>query len=519
MQIWPGRPYPLGATYDGAGVNFALFSEVADTVELCLIDDAGAETRVEMVETDAFVHHAYLPGVQPGQRYGYRVHGPYEPENGHRCNPAKLLLDPYAKAVDGQMDGDESLFSYKFNKTKTFNDKDSLGHNMLSVVINPFFDWGSDRGPGARVPRDRHLRGARQGPDDDPPRRARGDPRDVRRHRAPGHDRPPQGARRHRDRADAGAPVRPGHHAGRPGPGELLGLQHDRLLRPAQRVLRHRPARPAGPGVQVDGQVAARGGHRGDPRRGLQPHRRGQPPRPDAVLPRHRQRGLLPPRRRGQAALLRHHRHREHAADEAPPRAAADHGLAALLGHRDARGRLPLRPRVVAGPPVPRGRPAVGLLRPGPAGPGGQPGEADRGALGHRRGRLPGGQLPAAVDRVEREVPRHRPRLLARRARQHGRLRVPAVRLLRPLRALRSQADRLGELRDRARRLHDPRPGVLQREAQRRQRRGQQRRREPQPLVELRRRGPHRRRGTSRRSGPASSATSWSRCCCPRACR
>ena len=147
MQIWPGRPYPLGATYDGAGVNFALFSEVADTVELCLIDDAGAETRVEMVETDAFVHHAYLPGVQPGQRYGYRVHGPYEPENGHRCNPAKLLLDPYAKAVDGQMDGDESLFSYKFNKTKTFNDKDSLGHNMLSVVINPFFDWGSDRGP------------------------------------------------------------------------------------------------------------------------------------------------------------------------------------------------------------------------------------------------------------------------------------------------------------------------------------------------------------------------------------
>ncbi|MEO5711137.1 MAG: glycogen debranching protein GlgX [Nocardioidaceae bacterium] len=147
MQIWPGRPYPLGATYDGAGVNFALFSEVASKVELCLIDDAGAQTRVEMVETDAFVHHAYLPGVQPGTRYGYRVHGPHEPENGHRCNPAKLLLDPYAKAVDGQMDGDESLFSYKFNKTKTFNDKDSLGHNMLSVVVNPFFDWGSDRHP------------------------------------------------------------------------------------------------------------------------------------------------------------------------------------------------------------------------------------------------------------------------------------------------------------------------------------------------------------------------------------
>jgi len=147
MQIWPGRPYPLGATYDGAGVNFALFSEVADKVELCLIADDGTETRVELVETDAFVHHAYLPGIQPGQRYGYRVHGPYAPEQGHRCNPAKLLLDPYAKAVDGQMDGDESLFSYKFNKRRTFNDQDSLGHNMLSVVVTPFFDWGSDRHP------------------------------------------------------------------------------------------------------------------------------------------------------------------------------------------------------------------------------------------------------------------------------------------------------------------------------------------------------------------------------------
>ena len=116
MQIWPGRPYPLGATYDGAGVNFALFSEVAEKVELCLIGERGAETRVEMRETDAFVHHVYLPGVQPGQRYGYRVHGPFDPAQGHRCNPAKLLLDPYAKAIEGQIDGDESLFSYRFDK-------------------------------------------------------------------------------------------------------------------------------------------------------------------------------------------------------------------------------------------------------------------------------------------------------------------------------------------------------------------------------------------------------------------
>ncbi|MGZ4632264.1 MAG: glycogen debranching protein GlgX [Actinomycetes bacterium] len=147
MQIWPGRPYPLGATYDGAGTNFALFSEVAEMVELGLVDDAGVETRVEMAEVDAFVHHAYLPGIQPGQRYGYRVHGPYEPTEGHRCNPAKLLLDPYAKAVEGQIDGDESLFSYRFADQEEFNDVDSLGHTMLSVVVNPYFDWGNDRSP------------------------------------------------------------------------------------------------------------------------------------------------------------------------------------------------------------------------------------------------------------------------------------------------------------------------------------------------------------------------------------
>ncbi len=147
MQLWPGRSYPLGATYDGSGVNFALFSEVAEQVELCLIGDDGAETRVTMVEDDAYVHHAYLPGIQPGQRYGYRVHGPYDPDNGHRCNPAKLLLDPYAKAVEGQIDGDESLFSYRFTKQTKFNDRDSLGHTMLSVVINPYFDWGNDRHP------------------------------------------------------------------------------------------------------------------------------------------------------------------------------------------------------------------------------------------------------------------------------------------------------------------------------------------------------------------------------------
>ncbi|MCK0111877.1 glycogen debranching protein GlgX [Ornithinimicrobium sp. F0845] len=147
MEIWPGKPYPLGATYDGTGVNFALFSEVATAVELCLIDDAGAETRVPLTEVDAYVWHGYLPRVEPGQRYGFRVHGPYDPDAGHRCNPAKLLLDPYAQAFDGSTTGEQPLFSYDFEDHSVLNEEDSLGHTLLSVVVNPFFDWGHDRPP------------------------------------------------------------------------------------------------------------------------------------------------------------------------------------------------------------------------------------------------------------------------------------------------------------------------------------------------------------------------------------
>ena len=147
VDMWPGRPYPLGATFDGTGVNFALFSEVAAKVELCLIDDDGAETRIEFIEVDGNVWHAYIPRIQPGQRYGYRVYGPYDPARGHRCNASKFLLDPYAKAISGQIDGDESLFSYRFADPTAFNDLDSRGHTMLSVVTTPYFDWGHDRPP------------------------------------------------------------------------------------------------------------------------------------------------------------------------------------------------------------------------------------------------------------------------------------------------------------------------------------------------------------------------------------
>ena len=143
----PGRSYPLGATYDGAGTNFSLFSEVAERVELCLVDDDGTETRVEVGEVDAFCWHVYLPAVGPGQRYGYRVHGPWKPSEGLRCNPNKLLIDPYAKAVVGEVDWDQACFAYDFGAPDSRNDDDSGPHVPLSVVINPFFDWRNDRHP------------------------------------------------------------------------------------------------------------------------------------------------------------------------------------------------------------------------------------------------------------------------------------------------------------------------------------------------------------------------------------
>jgi isoamylase len=151
IEIWPGKPYPLGATYDGGGTNFSLFSEVADQVELCLFDDDGAERRVPLEEVDASCWHGYLPSVAPGQRYGYRVHGPWAPEAGQRCNPAKLLLDPYAKAIEGQVQWDQACFPYNFGDENSRNDDDSAPYVPRSVVHNPYFDWGNDRPPDIQL--------------------------------------------------------------------------------------------------------------------------------------------------------------------------------------------------------------------------------------------------------------------------------------------------------------------------------------------------------------------------------
>ena len=145
-QAWPGRAYPLGATYDGEGTNFALYSEPAEKVELCLFDEDGTERRVRLAEVDAFTHHAYVPGVGPGQRYGFRVYGPYDPASGVRCNPAKLLLDPYALAFDGDINWDSSLFGYPFGEPEGRDERDSADYAMRSVVVDRTFDWGGEAG-------------------------------------------------------------------------------------------------------------------------------------------------------------------------------------------------------------------------------------------------------------------------------------------------------------------------------------------------------------------------------------
>ncbi|MDX3527625.1 glycogen debranching protein GlgX [Streptomyces sp. ID05-39B] len=170
VPAWSGRPYPLGADFDGNGTNFALFSEVAHRVDLILFDEDGSSRSVPLTEVDGFVWHVYLPGVGPGRRYGYRVHGPWDPAAGHRCNPAKLLLDPYARAVDGQIDNHASLFERAGDRP---DPADSAGHTLLGVVTDPAFDWGDDRPPqrsyADTVIYEAHVRGMTRTHPDVPP--------------------------------------------------------------------------------------------------------------------------------------------------------------------------------------------------------------------------------------------------------------------------------------------------------------------------------------------------------------
>ena len=149
MRVWPGTPYPLGATWDGVGVNFALFSEHATRVELCLFDSRSAEMEsvtIQLTEHTDMVWHGYLPDVRPGQLYGYRVHGPYDPYRGHRFNPNKVVMDPYARVVGRTVRWDESLFGFKAGEgDDSFDDRDSAPYAPLAAVVDAAFTWGDDR--------------------------------------------------------------------------------------------------------------------------------------------------------------------------------------------------------------------------------------------------------------------------------------------------------------------------------------------------------------------------------------
>ena len=320
----------------GAGVNFALFSQVAQKVELCLFDEEDNETRIEMTEQNSYVWHNYLPGIQPGQRYGYRVYGPYDPMQGLRCNPNKLLLDPYAKAIEGNIDGDESLYSYWFKSpddVASMNTLDSAPHTMKAAVVNPYFDWGNDQHPNISyhdsVIYEAHVRGMTNLNMDVPP--------DIR-----------------------------GTYAGLAYPSVIeylkkLGVTAIELMPIHQFVndsflqekglsnywgyntigffAPHNAYSSSGQrGEQVNefkSMVKAyhRARHGSHPRRGIQPYRRRQQSRTDPQLQRHRQRSLLPFGRQRPQTLFRHHRHRKLAAHAFAARVAAHYRQPALLGH------------------------------------------------------------------------------------------------------------------------------------------------------------------------------------------
>ena len=161
MRVWPGRAYPLGATWDGQGVNFALFSENATAVDLCLFEHPKARQenhRIRLPERTDQIWHGYLPEIRPGQYYGYRVHGPYDPQAGHRFNPAKCLLDPYAQAVSGTIEWSDAMFGYRIGDPQadlSLDDRDNARYVPKGVVIDPAFTWGGDQ--LLRTPWDRTI--------------------------------------------------------------------------------------------------------------------------------------------------------------------------------------------------------------------------------------------------------------------------------------------------------------------------------------------------------------------------
>ena len=344
--MWPGQPYPLGATWDGKGVNFALFSAHAEKVELCLFDRSGQheEARIVLPEYTDEVWHCYLPEARPDQLYGYRVYGPYDPAAGHRFNPNKLLLDPYARALPGQLRWSDVVFGYRVGGPRedlAFDRRDSARLMPKCRVVESAFTWNDDRHAAHLVGRDDHPRDARARLHDDATRRSR-----------------------ERDRGTFAALASPAvidylvelgvtavellpihaavteRHPGRSAAAQLLGLQHDRRFsRPTRAFCR--------PASIAEFKTAVK-----------RLHEAGIEVILDVVYNHTGEGNQLGPTLsfRGIDNLSYYrlqddrrfyqdcHRHRQHAEPRPSAGVAAGHGLAALLGARDACRRLPLRP-------------------------------------------------------------------------------------------------------------------------------------------------------------------------------
>ena len=476
QPAWPGKTGPARARPGTARAPTSrVWSPTATSGRRCACSTAGNETRLPLAEHQ-LPHLARLPARhQPRSALRLAGRRPLRPGAGRATTRRSCWSTP----TPGPSTATSST-TPPATATTTATPRRSCRARWSCATTSPGAATAAARRPGTH----RHLRAARQGLHRAPPRHPGRAARHLRRAGPPGGDRLPQGARRHRGRAAAGAPLRHRADAAAARADELLGLQHPRVLRPARR-LRH----PAAGSAASRCASSRRWSGRCTPpaSRSSSTWSTTTPPRPaagrpDLSLPRHRQPRLLPHSTRPTPRYV-DYTGCGNTLDVRPPAvAAADHGLAALLGDRDARRRLPLRPGLGAGPLAARRRQAVGLLRHHPPGPGRQPGETDRRAVGRRRRRLPGRRVPAAVDGVERQVPRHRAGLLAPAA---GGVRDLAYRLSgstdlyaddgrRPYASINFVTAHDGfTLRDLV---------VLRAQAQRGQRRGQPRRHRRQPL-------------------------------------
>ena len=497
----PGQLFPLGATpgehLGRAGTNFALASAVASDVTLCLFDEAGTETQIPLTDNDADIWHAFVPGIGPGQAYGYRVDGPWDPAQGLRCNPAKLLLDPYARAISGTVSFGPEVLGQDATDPGKPSTLDSAGHVPRSLVTDPDFSWHDDQRPWYRyadtVLYEIHVKGFTMRHPDIPPE-LRGTYAGLGHQAAiaylrdlgvttvellPVHQNVPEaflvaeGLTNYWGYNTIGffaphngysAAVRAGRQGGQVAEFKTMvdALHRAGLEVILDVVFNHTAeAGPDGPALCFRG-IDNLAYYRADP---------GNP-------------GLYYDTTGCGNSL--------NAGDPITLQLMMD-SLRYWLTEMHADGfRFDLAPD--AGPPGRRLRQGVGLPGHVLPGPGGVPGQADRRAVGRR----PDGQLrrrpvPAAMAGMERQVPGHHARLLAQPPGRHRRVRRPVHRLGRPVRHRRPPAHRLGQPDHRPRRVHPAGPGLLRRQAQRGQRREQPRRDQRQQLVELRRRRPHRR--------------------------